>query len=97
MDRPTREQRKRETEVRLAQSRADIATSLHARAPRFAATPVRGGMLALLVKLRQRPRIASERESVSVLCTISDRKEAEALRRRLESSGAVIQVQASEP
>jgi hypothetical protein len=63
MDHPTREQRRREPEVRLVPSHADIATSLVARAPRFAATPVRGGMLALRVKLRQRPVTASERES----------------------------------
>lgn len=85
----------RETEVRLVQSHADIATALLARAPRFAATPVRGGMNALLVKLRQRPRTASERESVSVLCTTSDRKKAEAPRRRLGSSGAGVEVRAS--
>ena len=46
------------------QSHADIATSLLARAPSIAATSMRGGMLALLVKLRQRPWTASERESV---------------------------------
>ena len=51
-------------EVRLVESHADIATSLLARAPRIAATAMRGGMLALLVKLRQQPRTASERESV---------------------------------
>lgn len=64
MDHPTREQRRRETEVRLVESHADIATSLLARAPSIAATSVRGGMLALLVKLRHRPGTASERESV---------------------------------
>jgi predicted unusual protein kinase regulating ubiquinone biosynthesis (AarF/ABC1/UbiB family)/ribosomal protein L7/L12 len=64
MDHPTREQRRRETEVRLVQSHADIATSLLGRAPGIAATSVRGGMLALLVKLRHRPRTARERESV---------------------------------
>jgi len=65
MDHNTREQRRRETEVRLAESSADIATSLLARAPSIAATSMRGGVLALLVKLRQgRPRTASERESV---------------------------------
>ena len=46
------------------QSHADIATSLLARAPRVAMTSVRGSMPALLVKLRQRPGTASERESV---------------------------------
>lgn len=51
-------------EVRLVESHADIATSLLARAPSIAAMSMRGGMLALLVKLRQRPRTASERESV---------------------------------
>jgi ribosomal protein L7/L12 len=45
------------------ESHADIATSLLARAPSIAATSVRGGMLALLVKLRHRPWTA-ERESV---------------------------------
>src|SRR3954465_4415191 len=64
MDHYTREQRRRETEVRLAQSPADIVTTLLSRAPRIAATSLRGGMLALLVKLRQRPRTAAERESV---------------------------------
>jgi predicted unusual protein kinase regulating ubiquinone biosynthesis (AarF/ABC1/UbiB family)/ribosomal protein L7/L12 len=51
-------------EVRLTQSHADIATSLLERAPSIAATSLRGGWLALLVKLRQRPTTASERESV---------------------------------
>src|SRR5262245_195702 len=51
-------------EVRLAQSPADIATSLLERAPRIALTSMRGGLLARLVKLRQRPRTDSERESV---------------------------------
>jgi ribosomal protein L7/L12 len=46
------------------ESHADIATSLLARAGSIAATSMRGGMLALLVKLRQRPQTASERESV---------------------------------
>jgi predicted unusual protein kinase regulating ubiquinone biosynthesis (AarF/ABC1/UbiB family)/ribosomal protein L7/L12 len=64
MDHNTREQRRRETEVRLVESHADIATSLLARMPSIAATSMRGGLLALLVKLRQRPRTASERESV---------------------------------
>ena len=63
MDHHTREQHRRETEVRLVESHADIATSLLARAPSLAATSVRGGVLALLVKLQQRPRTASERES----------------------------------
>lgn len=64
MDHHTREQRRRETCVRLAQSHADIATSLLSRAPGIAATSMRGGVLALLGKLRQRPRTARERESV---------------------------------
>jgi ribosomal protein L7/L12 len=66
MDDNTREQRRRETEVRLMESHADIATSLLARVPSLAATSMRGGVLALLVKLRQRqrPRTAGERESV---------------------------------
>ena len=64
MDHNTREQRRRETEVRLLESHADIATSWLSRTPSIAATSVRGGMLALLVKLRHRPRTASERESV---------------------------------
>jgi predicted unusual protein kinase regulating ubiquinone biosynthesis (AarF/ABC1/UbiB family)/ribosomal protein L7/L12 len=64
MDHHTREQRRRETEVRLVQSHADIATSLLGRVPSLAATSMRGGLLALLVKLRQRPRTDSERESV---------------------------------
>jgi ribosomal protein L7/L12 len=64
MDHRTREQRRRETEVRLATSQADIATSLLARAPGIAMTSLRGGMLALLMKLRQRPPTAAERESV---------------------------------
>ncbi|HET7504175.1 MAG TPA: ribosomal protein L7/L12 [Kofleriaceae bacterium] len=51
-------------EVRLRQSHADIATSLLGRVPGLAATSVRGGMLALLMKLRQRPETAGERESV---------------------------------
>lgn len=64
MDHNTREQRRRETEVRLVESPADIATSWLSRTPSIAATSVRGGLLALLVKLRHRPRTASERESV---------------------------------
>ncbi|HEX3761797.1 MAG TPA: ribosomal protein L7/L12 [Kofleriaceae bacterium] len=51
-------------EVRLAASHADIATSLLSRAPSLAATSLRGGVLALLMKLRQRPPTAAERESV---------------------------------
>ena len=46
------------------ESHADIATSLLWRPPSIAATSVRGRVLALLVKLRHRPRTASERESV---------------------------------
>jgi predicted unusual protein kinase regulating ubiquinone biosynthesis (AarF/ABC1/UbiB family) len=64
MDHNTREHRRRETEVRLLESPADIATSLLGRAPSIAAASMRGGMLAMLGKLRQRPRSASEHESV---------------------------------
>ncbi|HEX8107801.1 MAG TPA: ribosomal protein L7/L12 [Kofleriaceae bacterium] len=39
-------------------------TTLLSRAPRIAATSLRGGVLALLMKLRQRPRTAAERESL---------------------------------
>src|ERR1043166_3562984 len=64
MDHNTREHRRRETEVRLLESPADIATSLLGRAPSIAAVSMRGGLLALLGKLRQRPRSASDHESV---------------------------------
>ena len=64
MDHNTREQRRRETVVRLAQSQADISTSLLTRVPSMAATSMRGGVLALLVKLRQGPRSEGELESL---------------------------------
>src|SRR5437588_299603 len=64
MDDNTREQRRHETVVRLAQSPADISTSLLTRVPSMAATSMRGGVLALLVKLRQHPRTDGELESV---------------------------------
>jgi hypothetical protein len=54
-------------------------------------------MLALRVKLRQWPGTASERESVCVLCTTFEHKQAEPPRRRLESSGAVVKVRVNEP
>lgn len=50
--------------VRLEQSHADISTTLLARVPSMAATSMRGGMLALLMKLRQGPRTEGELESV---------------------------------
>ncbi|MDB4956712.1 MAG: hypothetical protein JWO36_4281 [Myxococcales bacterium] len=50
--------------VRLARSHADISTSLFTRVPSMAATSMRGGVLALLVKLRQRPRTDGELESL---------------------------------
>src|SRR5438477_13124950 len=64
MDGTTRDQRRRETAMRLIQSQADIATSLLVRAPSIAATSMRGGVLALLVKLRQGPRTDGELESL---------------------------------
>src|SRR3954468_11414337 len=64
MDHHTREQRRRETEVRRMQSDADISTTLLGRAPRIAAMSMRGGVLALVMKLRQRPQMASEQESL---------------------------------
>src|SRR5690242_12548809 len=64
MDDNTREQRRRETAVRLSQSHADISTTMLTRAPSIAATSMRGGVLALLVKLRQRPRTDGELESL---------------------------------
>src|SRR6266513_25854 len=64
MDHNTRERRRRETAVRLTESLADISTSLLARAPSIAATSMRGGVLALLVKLRNGPRSDGELESV---------------------------------
>jgi ribosomal protein L7/L12 len=64
MDANTRERRRRETAVRLMASHADIATSLLGRAPRIAATSMRGGVLALLVKLRTGPRTDGELESL---------------------------------
>ena len=64
MDHNTREQRRRETAVRLSGSQADISTSLLARAPSIAATSMRGGVLALLVKLRHHPRTDGELESL---------------------------------
>ena len=64
MDHNSRERRRRETAVRLSQSHADIVTSLLARVPRMAATSMRGGVLALLMNLRKRPRTDGELESV---------------------------------
>jgi hypothetical protein len=80
MDHNTREQRRRETEVRLVESHADIATSWLGRAPSIAATSVRGGVLALLVKLRQRPRTANERESVHRIVTSPGKLEGAAMK-----------------
>src|SRR5437763_5253935 len=64
MDHNTREQRRRETATRLSGSHADISTSLLVRAPSIAATSMRGGVLALLVKLRHGPRTDGELESL---------------------------------
>jgi ribosomal protein L7/L12 len=64
MDHNTREQRRRETAARLASARGDISTTLLLRAPSIAATSLRGGVLALLVKLRQGPRTDGELESL---------------------------------
>src|SRR5690606_17058829 len=64
MDHNSREQRRCETAVRLSTSRADIVTSRFVRVPTMAATSLRGGVLALLINLRQRARTDGERESV---------------------------------
>jgi len=64
MDHTSREQRRFETAARLAMSRADIVTSRLVRVPSMAATSLRGGVLALLINLRQRARTDGERESV---------------------------------
>ncbi len=64
MDHNSREQRRCETAVRLSTSRADIVTSRLVRVPTMAATSLRGGVLALLINLRQRARTEGERESV---------------------------------
>src|SRR5262245_21472772 len=64
MDGNTREQRRRETVARLTDSHADHSTSLLGRAPSIAATSMRGGLLALLVKLRSGPRTEGELESM---------------------------------
>jgi ribosomal protein L7/L12 len=69
MDANTRERRRRETAVRLMASHADIATSLLVRAPSIAATSMRGGVLALLVKLRNGPRTDGELESLHRIVT----------------------------
>jgi predicted unusual protein kinase regulating ubiquinone biosynthesis (AarF/ABC1/UbiB family)/ribosomal protein L7/L12 len=69
MDHNTREQRRREMVVRLSVSPADIATSLLARVPSMAATSMRGGLLALLMKLRQSATTDVERESVRRIVT----------------------------
>jgi hypothetical protein len=79
-------------EVRLVESHADIATSWLARAPSIAATSMRGGMLALLVKLRERPRTASERESVHrIVASLGKLKG----KHRLETSGGIVEIRAS--
>lgn len=64
MDHNSREQRRLETAVRLSRSRADMVTSRFVRVPSMAATSLRGGVLALLINLRQRARTDGERESV---------------------------------
>ena len=95
MDHPTREQRRRETEVRLVESHADIATSLLARAPSIAATSVRGGMLALRMKLRHRPRTTSERESVH-RARLSERTRVAVKVQTPDIAAAIAEVRASE-
>src|SRR6478672_1337122 len=64
MDHVTREQRRRDTAMRLSESSSAVSTSLLARVPTMAATSMRGGVLALLMKLRQGQRTAGERESL---------------------------------
>lgn len=64
MDQRSWDQRRRDTGARLFQSSAGLSTTLLARVPRLAATSIRSGILALLVKMRQRNHTVGDVASI---------------------------------
>src|SRR5262245_8039261 len=64
MDHSTRNQRRRDTAARLLRERAELSTTSLSRVPRMAATSIRGGVLALVMKLGRNPGSAGNLESI---------------------------------
>src|SRR5262252_4349133 len=69
MEHRSREQLRRDTAARLYRSTGDVTTSSLFRMPRIAATSMRGGVLALLVKMRKRPTSERDVESIQRIVT----------------------------
>src|SRR5438105_2261197 len=64
MEARSREQRRRETAARLTQKSSELSTSSIMRVPRMAATSIRSGVLAALVKLRRGAASGGDLESI---------------------------------
>src|SRR5262245_39004451 len=64
MEQRTREQRRRETAARLLRARSELSTTSLGRVPRMAATSIRGGVLALVIKVGKKPGSPGNLESI---------------------------------